>query len=120
MTVRLASAVPALALLVAAAGASPALAAHHRHAEHHRTERHRQSSARHHATAKHGKAASAKHEKASRGKKGHTATAAPAAPKGVTNIPGGGMKLYCGPGKNPLLVRKMTQGAGTTVTVICR
>jgi hypothetical protein len=45
---------------------------------------------------------------------------ADAAPKGVIPVPAAGVKLSCGAGRNPLLVRKMTQGAGTTVTVICR
>ena len=44
----------------------------------------------------------------------------PAVAAGATSVPAGGIKLYCGPGKAPLMVRKMTQGAGTTVTVICR
>lgn len=43
----------------------------------------------------------------------------PAAPRGITAVPAGGLKVYCAR-RNPLLVRKMTQGAGTTVTVICR
>jgi hypothetical protein len=47
-------------------------------------------------------------------------TAARVAPHGVTLIPAGGVKLQCPPRRNPLLVRKMTQGNGTTVTVVCR
>jgi hypothetical protein len=35
-------------------------------------------------------------------------------------VPAGGMKLQCPPARNPLLVRKMTQGNGTTVTIVCR
>ena len=46
--------------------------------------------------------------------------AVPSAPKGATAIPASGIRLFCGPGRSPLMVRKMTQGRGTTVTVICR
>jgi hypothetical protein len=40
-------------------------------------------------------------------------------PAGVTTVPAGGLKVYC-PARSPLLIRKATQGGGTTVTVICR
>ena len=44
----------------------------------------------------------------------------PSSPTGATSVPASGIKLFCGPRKTPLMVRKMTQGNGTTVTVICR
>lgn len=40
--------------------------------------------------------------------------------KGAQTVPAGGIRLFCPARRNPLLVRKMTQGAGTTVTVVCR
>jgi hypothetical protein len=43
-----------------------------------------------------------------------------AAPPGATHVPGSGIKLYCAGRSNPLLIRKSTQGSGTTVTVVCR
>jgi hypothetical protein len=95
------SAMGAMALLVTTGMAVCAVASsHHKTPEHHTTK----------STAK------TRHDT-----KTHETKPAPAsAAHGATTIPAGGLKVYCGPGKNPLMVRKMTQGAGTTVTVICR
>ncbi|WP_298690946.1 hypothetical protein [uncultured Sphingomonas sp.] len=97
MADRTLSSVAALAL-IAAAAATPA-AAHTRHhsAPHHRTSetrgsRHAKKPVEHHS----------------------------AAPSGVTAVPAGGLKIYCPARKTPLLIRKSTQGAGTTVTAVCR
>lgn len=90
--------------------AAPAGATHHKA---HAKETHH-ARATHHATAHHGKdARHAAHAPRKEERK-------PAGAAGATNVPAGGIKLYCGPGKAPLMVRKMTQGSGTTVTVICR
>lgn len=92
-------------------GAAPALATHHE-TPHHAKAHHAKTTTHHSAAAKHvthhGKPPS------------KAAVHKSAAPSGSTTVPSGGIKLYCGPGKAPLMVRKMTQGAGTTVTVICR
>jgi len=109
------------AIVMACVVAGPAGATHHKtaHAKptHHETTRHESShhkASAHHATSTHhGKetrhASPAPHEERK-----------PAVAAGATSVPAGGIKLFCGPGKSPLMVRKMTQGAGTTVTVICR
>jgi len=101
--------------MAACVAAAPAGATHHKA---HAKETHH-AKATHHATASHH--ATAHHGKETR----HTTHAAreerkPAAVAGATSVPAGGIKLYCGPGRSPLMVRKMTQGSGTTVTVICR
>jgi PAB1-binding protein PBP1 len=88
----------ALLALALAATTTPAMGT-----VHHRTHSHPQRKAK---PARHAAAKSTRH--------------GPAAPGGATAVPAGGIKLYCAPGKNPLLVRKATQGAGTTVTAICR
>lgn len=114
-------------MVAALLAAAPAVGATHHHgqAAHHATSRHkpdRHASTRptstRHASSKH---ASTKHE-SKRGKDTHRESERQAQPGGfnVTTVPGAGMKLRCGPGRSPLLVRKMTQGNGTTVTVICR
>ena len=90
--------------------AGTALAAHH-----HSSTQHHHSPAKYHMASEKHHAASAKHD-AHR----HDRPARPSSPPGAANVPAGGIKLYCGPGKSPLMVRKMTQGNGTTVTVICR
>lgn len=103
----------ALGLLVAGACAiavADAASAHSRSrkTERHRVERHR---AEHHGHDRH------RLSKASRDRKpAHTRVAVPG---GVTMIPAGGLKVYCA-ARSPLMIRKMTQGSGTTVTVICR
>jgi hypothetical protein len=70
---------------------------------------HHGSSAHHHQAAKTARRHAAKSTR-------HDA----AKPAGVTTVPASGIKLYCAAGRNPLLIRKFTQGAGTTVTVVCR
>lgn len=95
-----------LALTLVTAG-SPAVASTHHRAVHHGTATH------HHAAATHHPAKSSRH---------HAAKPAPhrdAAPSGATRVPAGGIKLFCPARSNPLLVRKSTQGAGTTVTLVC-
>jgi hypothetical protein len=69
----------------------------------------------HHSTRSHHQAAKASKHHAAKPAK-HDA----AKPAGVTTVPASGIKLYCAAGRNPLLIRKFTQGAGTTVTVVCR
>ena len=106
--------------MAACVAAAPAGATHHKA---HAKETHH-AKATHHATASHH--ATAHHSTAHHGKETrHTAHAAreerkPAVVACATSVPAGGIKLYCGPGRSPLMVRKMTQGSGTTVTVICR
>lgn len=98
-------------LTIALLGAAPALATHHSATSHKTT---------HHGTTHHGKAAT-HHTVATKHTARHAETGRKqSAPSGATSIPGGGLKVYCGPGKNPLMIRKMTQGNGTTVTVVCR
>jgi hypothetical protein len=102
------------AVVAACVVAAPAGATHHKA---HAKETHH-ARATHHAKPEH-------HAKATahRGKDTHHASREarkPAAVAGATSVPAGGIKLYCGPGRSPLMVRKMTQGSGTTVTVICR
>lgn len=102
----------ALLALTLAAVTTPAGARVHRHAHgkaatHHTTGHHQTS--HHHERGHHPAKAATRH-----------ASREPAKPAGVTGIPAGGMKLYCPAGRNPLLIRKSTQGAGTTVTVVCR
>ena len=99
-----------LALVVATAGA-PSLAATHRHAVHHDTRPH-PAKTRHGGTAKHPVTSS--HHHATRPAARHDA-----APSGATRVPAGGIKLFCPARANPLLIRKSTQGAGTTVTLVC-
>ncbi|WBO20868.1 hypothetical protein [Sphingomonas abietis] len=99
------------ALAALSLGAGPALATHHGKTHHAKAPAH------HAAAATHG----SHHGKASRKATTHKpALAKSAASSGATTVPSGGIKLFCGPGKGPLMVRKMTQGSGTTVTVICR
>lgn len=69
---------------------------------------------KHHAPSRHHNS-STKHASSTK-KRQHEA----ASSHGVTAIPSSGVKLYCPAHKSPLLVRKSTQGSGTTVTVICR
>jgi hypothetical protein len=97
-------------VLVACGVAGPAGAVHHR-STHHSSTHH---AASHHESAHH-KASSAHHASPK-----HRDDRKPAAAAGATTVPASGIKLFCGPGRSPLMVRKMTQGAGTTVTVICR
>jgi hypothetical protein len=84
----------------------------HHETSHHDTSHHKASTT-HHATAHHGKETRHDSHAAHEDRK-------PVAVAGAVSVPAGGTKLYCGPGKSPLMVRKMTQGSGTTVTVICR
>ena len=95
--------------LVFVAGSSPAVASVHHHTVHH---------AVHHTV--HHSAGASRHS----AKRPHHATRPiahrDATPSGVTHVLGGGIKLYCAGRSNPLLIRKSTQGAGTTVTVVCR
>jgi len=109
-------------IVAACVVAGPAGATHHKttHARpaHHETSHHTAST--HHGTSSH-RGTSSHHGKDKR----HASPARhedrkPAAAAGATSVPAGGIKLFCGPGKSPLMVRKMTQGAGTSVTVICR
>lgn len=100
------------AVVAACVVAAPAGATHHKA---HAKEAHHAKATSHHATAH--------HATAHRGKDAHHAAheeRKPTGAAGATNVPAGGIKLYCGPGRAPLMVRKMTQGSGTTVTVICR
>lgn len=103
MTDSIARSATHLALVLAlAAGSSAALASTHHRTTHHRaTAQHRSSKPVHHGKAKPAKPHDTK-------------------PAGVTGIPAGGIKLFCPAHRNPLLIRKSTQGAGTTVTVVCR
>jgi hypothetical protein len=108
-------AVAAACVVVAPAGATHhkahAKETHHARATHHAaTEHHAKTPAHHGKDARHGK--DTRHAAREERK--------PAAVAGATSVPAGGIKLYCGPGRSPLMVRKMTQGSGTTVTVICR
>ncbi|USI71722.1 hypothetical protein [Sphingomonas morindae] len=129
-------------LSVLAAGAAPART--HRQADrHHGTHRSKGgTAARHHSESRHkaghtesrhkaghsesrhkAGGATAAHGTRAHDKSGRHAAAAapaPARPGGTMSVPGSGLKVYCPAGKNPLMVRKMTQGAGTTVTVVCR
>jgi hypothetical protein len=120
--VRPAAATLALALAMIA-GATPGLASTHHRATHHRTTHHRstrpdtahhRASSQHRPSGRHRPTPSAHHHAdkpdAHRDDK----------PAGVTGVPGGGIKLFCPAHRNPLLIRKSTQGAGTTVTVVCR
>ena len=102
------------AVVAACVAAAPAGATHHKA---HAKETH-QAKATHHTAVEHHAKASAHH-----GKDTHHASREerkPATMAGATSVPAGGIKLYCGPGRSPLMIRKMTQGSGTTVTVICR
>jgi hypothetical protein len=78
------------------------------------------TSASHHGKSSH--TSSSKHSTSSHGskkvdvKKPHAASA----PGGAITVGAGGTKLFCAGRASPLLVRKATQGNGTTVTVICR
>ncbi len=112
----------ALALALAlAAGAAPATASTHHHADRrheirHRETRHRETGHRetgHHGGARH-RTTSSRHRTTK------AADRHDAKPSGVAGIPAGGIKLFCPAHRNPLLIRKSTQGAGTTVTVVCR
>ena len=69
--------------------------------------RHKTSSTHHMASIKH---AMRRHDESRK----------PSTSSGARAVPAGGIKLSCDPGKSPLMVRKMTQGAGTIVTVVCR
>jgi hypothetical protein len=120
--VRPATALLALALLVPATGA--AARTHHRTAStHHKAGKsaaHRKAS--HHGSKSH---ETKSHETRNRETDRHKTRSKPvehhaAAPAGASSVPGPGLKLFCPPHKNPLLIRKATQGAGTTVTVVCR
>jgi hypothetical protein len=85
------------------------------HGTHHGAKGKTSSHATKHGTAKHGTAKAAKH-----GKKAEKKAEANPAPKGVTSVPAGGLKVYCAAARKPLLVRQFTQGSGTTVTVLCK
>jgi hypothetical protein len=100
--------------VAAAALVGNAATAHTHHGRH----AHHGSSPARHLPSHH---SSARHPAKDEGRKGHARPARPE-PAGfnVTTVPGAGMKLRCAPGRSPLLIRKMTQGSGTTVTVICR
>lgn len=105
-------------VLAACALAAPA-GATHRKVDHHAA-KHQTAAPAHHGKSHH-EAKPAHHGRADR----HASRKAieprkPAGAGGATSVPAGGIRLYCGPGRSPLMVRKMTQGAGTTVTVICR
>lgn len=109
--VRPATALLALALLVPATGVEART--HHRTARTHKPGK----SAAHHKAGH--------HEPKSHGAGRHANQSKPvehhaAAPAGASSVPGSGLKLFCPARKNPLLIRKATQGAGTTVTVVCR
>jgi hypothetical protein len=85
----------------------------------HRTTHHASSSA-HHVKSHHAAKPSHHPKPDSRASRQRPSGHETSAPSGTTAVPTGGIKLYCGTGHSPLMVRKMTQGAGTTVTVICR
>lgn len=109
--------------------AAPAIATtHHHHASHtthHGAAKSKSSASSHHGKSSH--AAKSAHAKSSHGKSVHadkkhgagTPARAPA-PGGAISVGSGGTKLFCAGRASPLLVRKATQGSGTTVTVICR
>jgi len=106
----------ALALALASVGGPAIAATHHRHeTRHHATV--------HHHTSRHATAHQTDRGGAHRGTPAHrSAKAAPhgdAAPSGAARVPTGGIKLFCPARSNPLLIRKSTQGAGTTVTLVC-
>jgi len=115
--VRPATALLALALLVPATGAEART--HHRTAStHHKASK----PAGHHEASHHG---SKSHEAGGHKSGRHATKSKPVehhatAPAGASSVPGSGLKLFCPARKNPLLIRKATQGAGTTVTVVCR
>jgi len=98
------------ALMVTTAGA-PSFAATHRHAVHHET--------RHHAARTHHGQPAKRPVTASHRHVAKPAARRDAAPAGATRVPAGGIKLFCPARANPLLIRKSTQGAGTTVTLVC-
>jgi hypothetical protein len=101
-----------VALLLGLASLPGAATARHHLPSHHATTHHAST---HHATGHH--ATESRHTgKAEHDKPAHDA----AAPAGVTRVPAGGLKTYCPGRSSQMLVRKMTQGNGTTVTVICR
>ena len=107
---------PALAGLATLAllGAATVAPAHVRHQSTRSSTHHATHATTHHATEK--RRVAARHD--------HRATRLvahrDAAPSGATSVPAGGLKVYCPARKGPLMIRKATQGAGTTVTVVCR
>jgi hypothetical protein len=104
---------------IACLAAGPAAATHHASSHHKATSAHHASgdhASSHHATKTAHHATSSDRHASHRHAEEHKAST----PSGATAVPAGGIKLYCGTGRSPLMVRKMTQGAGTTVTVICR
>lgn len=103
-----------IGVLALVMGAAPVSASVHHHAPvRHHTAKRPAAETRHRAKpARHGSKPSHHHE---------TSVAhRDAAPSGATRVPAGGIKLFCGARSNPLLIRKSTQGAGTTVTMVCR
>ena len=108
---------------LAALATAPVQAATH-HKSHSSSSSHHNSSkstkhgsASHHAKSSHG-------AKSTHGKTGHDSkkpdAKKPSAPGGTITVGSGGTKLFCAGRASPLLVRKATQGNGTTVMVICR
>jgi hypothetical protein len=120
----LARLVMGFALAAATVAAPVAAAQHHGHSTAHKTGRTSHTSKTSHAsrTSRSKTSKSQSGRKTAHGKRTAKSPAKPAsrAPGGTMTVPGGGLKVYCAAGKNPLMVRKMTQGAGTTVTVLCR
>ncbi len=119
MTDRIVRPAATLALALAMiAGATPGLASTHHRTTHHRSTHpdtaHRRASSQHRPSGRHRSTPSAHHHADKRD--AHRDDK----PAGVTGVPGSGIKLFCPAHRNPLLIRKSTQGAGTTVTVVCR
>jgi hypothetical protein len=113
MTDRIARSAGAL-IVALALSAAPAAASVHHHAKHPAA-----SSA--HRPAQHSRHASkTAHHRAKPAHRDARPAHRDAAPSGASRVPPGGIKLFCGARSNPLLIRKSTQGAGTTVTVVCR
>lgn len=110
--------------LVALATAPAQAATHHKghtSSTHHGHSKSTKShGASHHAQSSH--ASKSTHGKSARAGKAPESKKAQAAgaPGGAITVGSGGTKLFCAGRASPLLVRKATQGNGTTVTVICR
>lgn len=93
-------------------------ATHHAsHAAHHAAPSRHASKTPHHAASHTDKTHAGKTHGAS---KTHGSGKLAAAPGGAIPVGSGGTRLFCAGHASPLLVRKATQGSGTTVTVICR